>query len=450
MRSNRRQGVLIAVVGVLGVASGAAISSAVDSGLPRISSQSYERPPTESTTTTTIAAPSTTTTSTSTGLVWGYDATPPSASRQRLGFYEASTDPIYQTQVRRVASAEGTRFNRNDYSRRQAENSDGTAFLTYHGSATYHVYQRSDGALLRQLDMAPGAYPYWHPTDPDRLRHVADKNSYGGTLELLETSVSSGQTTVLADLTSRIQASFPTAKYMNDRAEGSPSRDGSRYAFIVFDGDEQRVGIVSYDLSTDTVLGTAPLETGVGELDWVSASPTGNYVVAGYWDAAYVYDLDMSNRRLLVAAGEHSDIALGADGVDTYVYIDFTAGPNGGWLVAVNMATLQATRIFDVYDDANTSIHISGKGYDKPGWVVISTYNCKDPGAWSCEKVMAVELAPQGRVLNLAHTYNCGDNYWTETHAVVNESFTRIYFNSDSGSCGMDAEVHELQVPAFN
>ena len=33
---------------------------------------------------------------------------------------------------------------------------------------------------------------------------------------------------------------------------------------------------------------------------------------------------------------------------------------------------------------------------------------------------------------------NCGDNYWTETHVVVNRSFTRIYFNSDAGSRGID------------
>ena len=117
--------------------------------------------------------------------------------------------------------------------------------------------------------------------------------------------------------------------------------------------------------------------------------------------------------------------------------------------MAHDLETGEATRIFDIYDDANTSIHISGKGYDRPGWVIASTYNCKVPGAWSCEKVMAVELQPNGRILQLAHTHNCGDDYWTETHAAVNRDFTRVYFNTDSGSCGMDAEVMEITVPAF-
>jgi hypothetical protein len=46
---------------------------------------------------------------------------------------------------------------------------------------------------------------------------------------------------------------------MIDRAEGSPSVDGDRYAWIVYNGNEDIVGVVSYDLGTDTVLGTLPL-----------------------------------------------------------------------------------------------------------------------------------------------------------------------------------------------
>jgi len=142
-------------------------------------------------------------------------------------------------------------------------------------------------------------------------------------------------------------------------------------------------------------------------------------------------------------------MALAADGTDSYVYIDFSADRDGGWLVAVDLATLQRTRLVDLYNDANTSIHVSGKGYDRPGWVVVSTYNCKVPGAWSCEKVMLVDIGGTDRAYDLAHTYNCGDGYWTETHAVVNRSFTRVYFNSDAGSCGIDAEVYELTLPAL-
>ena len=206
------------------------------------------------------------------------------------------------------------------------------------------------------------------------------------------------------------------------------------------------MGMISYDLATDEVLGTAELPEGT---DWVSASPTGKYVVASAESGTYVYDADLTNQRLLTEASEHSDIALSADGRDAYVYIDFeSSSETAGFLTSVDMDSLERTKLFDAYDSANTSMHISGKGYDKPGWVVVSTYNCSAKGAWTCEKVMAVEL-DGGRILNLAHTYNCGEDYWTETHAVVNRSFTHVYFNSDGGSCGMDAEVYRLDVPTF-
>ena len=384
-------------------------------------------------------------------LVWGQDDTPPSPSWTKPGLYQPYRDPVYGLDLQRVTTADGTRFDRNTYSRRQAENTDGTLFLTYHGNAEYRVYNRSDGSLLRALDIGPGAEPQWHPTEADTMRHIAGDNASIGDLAYYETNVRTGQRTQIADLTARIQARYPAALYLQDRDEGSPSADGNRSAWILYDGSENPIGLVHYDLASDRILGMADIYDGAGRLDWVSTSPSGRYVMAGHAEGTYVYDADLQNRREVYNGADHSDIAIAADGRDTYVFQNFGSDADAGWLVAVDLETLARTRLFDLYGtDGNTSIHISGKGYNKPGWVLVSTYNCKVPGAWSCEKVMAVELAPQGRVLNLAHTYNCGDNYWTETHAVVNRDFTRVYFNSDGGSCGIDAEVYLIDLPSFS
>lgn len=379
-----------------------------------------------------------------------FDATPPASDWTKPALGGTFTDPVYGTQVRRVTSADGTRFDRNTYSRRQAENADGTLFFTYHGEAEYRVYNRVTLDLVRVLDIHPDGEPQWHPTDADLVRSVAGPNSYSGDLRWYETSVNTGATTVIADLTARIQARFPNALYMKDQAEGSPSADGNRMAWTIFSDAEEPVGIVSYDLATDQILGLFDLADSpadAGPLDWVSMSPTGTYVMAGHWNATLVYNADLSNERRVNNKGDHSDIALSAEGTDSYVYIDFSADRDGGWLVAVDLTTLERTRLVNLYDDANTSVHVSGKGYDRPGWVVVSTYNCKELGAWSCEKVLLVDISRTNRIYDLAHTYNCGDDYWTETHAVVNRSFTRVYFNSDGGSCGIDAEVYELTLP---
>lgn len=381
-----------------------------------------------------------------------FDATPPSAAWTKPAVGKPYVDPIYETQLRRLTSADGTRFNRNTYSRRQAENADGTLFMTYHGEAEYRVYERVSLELVRILGVHPDGEPQWHPSNADLVRSVAGPNAYVGDLRWYETSVRSGTTSVIADLTTRIVDRFPTALYMKDQAEGSPSADGNRMAWTIFDTNERPIGIVSYDVSNDQILGFLDLADApddAGPLDWVSMSPTGDYVMAGHWNATLVYEADLTNGRRVNNKGDHSDIALAADGTDRYVYIDFSADRDGGWLVAVDLTTLERTRLVDLYDDANTSIHVSGKGYDRPGWVVVSTYNCKVAGAWSCEKIMLVDIGGTGRIYDLAHTYNCGDGYWTETHAVVNRSFTRVYFNSDAGSCGIDAEVYELTLPVI-
>ncbi len=383
------------------------------------------------------------------GLVWGYDTTPPDPTWSRPPLREKRFDPVYGTQVRRRSDATGTRFNRNTYSRRQAESSRGKLFLTYHGDAEYHV-TRLNGKHVATLDIHPDAEPQWHPVAQRFLRYLDGPNASTGSLKLNQVNVVKDTKVVLADLTSRAQAVWPDATYMKDRAEGSPSADGFRHAWIVYNSAEQPLGIISYDLKTNTVLGTRNLRTNVGALDWVSMSPTGEYVVAGYGRGTYVYDADLRNERRINQKADHSDIALNNQGRDTYVYIDFSSGPNAGWLVATDLDDLDETRIFDIYAGGNTSIHISGKGYDKPGWVVASTYNCKDDTNWTCNKIFAVELEPNGRILNLAHTYNCGDSYWTEPHAVVNRTFTKVWFNSDGGSCGIDAEVYQLRLPDFD
>ncbi len=382
-------------------------------------------------------------------LVLGADPRAPSSSWSKPAVLEPQPDPVYGLPVTRMTSAEGTRFNRNTYSRRQAENADGTAFVTYHGEAEYRVYSTATGEQIAATDIHPDGEPQWHPTNPDRIRHVTGPNASVGSLTLLETTISTGTTTTLVDLTDRIQARFPDALYMIDRAEGSPSADGTRYAWIIYNDDENPIAIVSYDLAADEILGSVPVDPSVEfRLDWVSASPTGDFVMASFWEGTVAWDADMTNERLIFAGAEHSDIALGPTGNDTYVYIDFTASQNGGWIVAVDLVTGETRRYVDLYDNANTSIHFSGKAYDKPGWVVASTYNCKEPGAWSCEKVFALNLA-DGAIVNLAHTYNCGNEYWTETHAVTNSDLSRVYFNSDGGSCGIDAEVYRIDVPAL-
>lgn len=78
-------------------------------------------------------------------------------------------------------------------------------------------------------------------------------------------------------------------------------------------------------------------------------------------------------------------------------------------------------------------MHISAKGFNKLGWAVISTFGGVE-GAWTYRKIYALEPVDNGRIANLAHTYNCADTYFQETQAVVNRDFSGLYFNSTSNN----------------
>ena len=343
-------------------------------------------------------------------LSTGIDASAPDGNWEKPALLEQRVDPAYGTPVTRLTSAAGTRFDRNTYSRRNPENVDGSLFFTYHGDATYNVYGVADGDLVTVTEIHPDGEPQWHPSDPNRLRFLAGDDASSGELVLYETDVRTGLVTAIADLSEPLTAQYDDALYLSDRAEGTPSQDGNRYAWLVYDDEEDPIAVVTYDLSNNSLGGVLDIsETPGGRTDWVSVSPTGENVVLSGESGVFAYDFNLTNSRQLHDKAEHSDIALSASGDDVYVHVDFSAdSPTAGWVVARNLQTGQTTRFFDLYDNANTSIHFSGKAYDAPGWVVASTYNCKEDFAWSCEKVFAFNI-DTGEIVNLAHTYNCGE-----------------------------------------
>ena len=334
----------------------------------------------------------------------------------------------------------------------QIENADGTLVLTYHGEGEYRVVDLETLQSVASLPIALDDEPNWNPTEPRRIRHLSGTDAGRGSLQLLEYDLDSGQDVVIADLTDRVTDVWDDASFMFSRRLSSVGSAGSRFAWAVFDGDGQALGLVSYDLANDTVLGTTVVDASLGDIAGITMSVNGSFVVVNHQFATVVYDADLGNGRQINATRESDAVAIDAGGNDVYVYIDFdSTSDDAGWLMSVDLATLARTRLVDLFADANTSIHISGSGTDVPGWALVSTFDCKVDGAWSCNKLAAIELLEDGRVLNLAHTHNCGADFWTQTAATVNRSFTRAWFNSDGGSCGTDAEIYEVTIPeGFN
>jgi len=410
--------------------------------------------------------------SNSQGLVWGKDTTPLSSDWIKPALNQPYIDPAYGATIRCVSETNGERFNRNKYSRIQNENADGSYFFTYYGNARYRVYKRETLEFIRELNIHPDSELQWHPSDPNKIRHLNGANTEQDSLKLYETDVATGRTGVIADLTDQIRAIFPAATEMYDSDEGSPSKEGNRYAWMIGDINGNLLGFVTYDLSTHSILGSlGNIPENIGEVDWVSVSPSGEYMIASSADkynrdvvtneGTYVFKVDFSDytnftsANLIFNAAEHSDIGIAKDGNDMYIYINFDSNSeDAGWIMGYNLKTKSYSHLVNIWDDgANTSMHISAKGFNKPGWAVISTYGGVE-GAWTYRKVYALELVDNGRIANLAHTYNCADTYFQETQAVVNRDFSRVYFNSTSNQCGyiedeFHTEVYSIDVPAF-
>ncbi len=121
----------------------------------------------------------------------------------------------------------------------------------------------------------------------------------------------------------------------------------------------------------------------------------------------------------------------------------------------LDLASGNVTPLFPI-DFSHTSIgfHFSGCAYQRPGWVVVSTYD-GDPGSytWMDDQVFAVELKAGGRVFRLAHTHSLVDedqehDYWAEPHASVNQDVTRILFTSNWGRSGTgEVDVYLIELP---
>jgi len=361
----------------------------------------------------------------------------------------AFSEPAYQTCEVRLTdhAAEGlATFARQDYSRRQSFNADNTRVLIYSITGHWHVYDANSYQFVKTLNgPAADAEIQWHATNPDVLYYVPT-NGVG--MQVLELTVSTGATRTMGNLGARLKARWPSANAAWTKSEGSPSADGRYWCLMVDNSSWGSVGVVTWDRDTDTILGY--LDTNGDRPDHVSMSPSGNYcVVSG--DSArgtVAYSRDFKTQRKLLAKSEHSDIALDAAGDDIYVSVDYST--NEGDVFMVNLRTGARTTLFPSYVNGTaTAFHFSGKAYKKPGWVVISSYG--DYGSagkqWLHRKVMAVQLAANPKIYNLAHHRSYVGDYWAEPQASVSRDFSRVIFNSDWGKSGTDIDAYMIALP---
>lgn len=383
----------------------------------------------------------------------------------------AYADPQYGSCVTRASNASklGVGWVRSQYSRRQAFNADDSLYLVIARYGRWFVHDTDTTEIVRELEIAgANAEPQWHPANPDILYYFEND----GGLTIRSYNVRTDEQKVVADfrdvesingypgLTSITQI-WPGAARAWTRQEGSPSRDARYWGLAVETSGGTGLGLITYDMETDTITGVYDYATdggGVPGPDHVSMSPSGKYIVPSWADpdcgttlgtlhnpcSVMAFTRDFSKAVGLVRSSPHSDIGIDANGREAIVVSNYITG----WVEMVDLATGEKTNLWNMYINGNsTAMHISAKNFAKPGWVLISTYMEKTSGGWYADKIMAVEMTANPRILNLAHTYNTTTGYWSEVHATVNRDFTKILFNSNWRSGGEDMDVYMIKLP---
>lgn len=404
-------------------------------------------------------------------LVEGEDRTASKSGFAKPAKGKPYNDPAYGSCVVRATNADGeglTIFARNDYSRRQPFNADDSRFLAYtRGTETWHLYDTETLEYVRHIDLGGKLVePQWHPTHPDVLYVFPE----GGGMTIIEINVKTGNSNVITDFRDvqeinghsgkSIKDIWPTAARVSTRSEGSPSADARYWGLMVMNSSGKGLGIITYDMLSDTITGVYDFATdggGVSAPDHLSMSPSGDYVVPSWVSpecgsqlgtlnkpcGLMSFSRDFSSATGLAQRTSHSDTGVDANGNDVIVAANY----HSGWVEMWDLATGQQSRLWQIYINGNsTAMHVSARSFNKPGWALISTYHEKSRnGDWFERKIMAVEMKANPRILNIAHTYSKHGGYFSEPHAAVNRDFTKIMFNSNWGT-GNDDDVDAYMI----
>jgi hypothetical protein len=373
-------------------------------------------------------------------------------------------DPVFGTCLVRVTDRnadlppdDASRGMKNEYSRVQSFNADGSLALVRSIEAEWYVYDTVSFLPLGRLP--PVTEPRWDALDP-QLVYDSDET------RLMAYNVETGEGTLIRDFANDLPGQSLSAVWTH--YEGRPSVDTRYWGLVAEDGDWTPVAFLVYDRLEDQVVvrdmrGVPGIED---DVDHVTISPLGTYFLASFdrscehgqaGDDAHpcglmVYDRDLRDGRSLLRIIGHYDTALDAQGREVIIYQDIDTDH----ISMLDLESGAVTPLWPIdYTYTPIGLHFSGLAYDRPGWALVSTHSGGYPDAftWMDDQVFAVELKAGGRVVRLAHTHSLVDedqehDYWAEPHASVNHDFTRILFTSNWGRSGTEeVDMYLIELP---
>jgi hypothetical protein len=340
----------------------------------------------------------------------------------------------------------GQRYYRHYYSKQQPWNSDSTRLmLSIDPDRVYFL----DGKTFAHLWTATNVpnYTKWSNSDPDLM--------YG-------TLYSAGAFVKYTPSTGAIQTlrtfSGFTSLFLG-MGEGNLSND-DRYAPLI---GEYATGftVIIYDTVNNVEVSRKDFPgVSVANLDWVSMSQSGKYVVVNIKDHATgmayydVYDTQMNYlRRLNAFAWGHADFGYDSMGNEVIVYGQYVGG-KGVLLMATRLAdnTVQQ-QLPGISESAGiymaSNYHISCRNIDRPGYCYVSNFAFgAEFNAYMFHEVFALKLDGSGSVEMFSQDFGAplplvDLSYFRESQVVPSRDGSLALFSSDWGDPSSTAIIYD-------
>jgi hypothetical protein len=344
-------------------------------------------------------------------------------------YLKSYVDPMFKTTVTRITGVSGSdipningkwaAIARHHYSKDAAWNCDQSIlFLERHQGNPSALFL--DGTTYQPLygRKEPGTETRWHPKKPGIMVFVKDN--------LI------GYWDVRQDTTQIAVGFSGYSDFHIGPWEGNLSRDGRR---IVIEGRKGKDHIAfAYDFEEGRKYPDLILND-VSDVDWVSISASGNYIVLNGQiqgqtsDQTQVYDLAGNKVGSLWeqhGRPSHYDLTIDEGGDDIAVGSS-RSGADDGRVIKRRLSDGKVT----VLTPGGYASHTSTRNVNRPGWAYV-TYQHRGP-TWPpyWDEVDAVKLDGSMMVERIAKLHTKRTDYLTESHAVPSPDGNRVLWASD-------------------
>ncbi len=319
-----------------------------------------------------------------------------------------------------------------EYAKIQPWNSDGSIYKFL----SVAIYNANTHKIIREL---PGGkiWPcYWSNTNPDLLysfRVDGSIKTYSvstNTVTEMNTDLKNYEVVKLGPGEANIDK--------NDKYVALVGKKGIDMDIIIFDLQLNQI------VHIETFVGAWGNSNKVPEnIDWVSVSQSGNYVVI-MWNhntssvdnpfnnhyGIEVYNtIDMQYLRRIADYGNHGDLGYAQDGNE--VLVQFW-GPTG----TLNMFYLNGNGrvVLSTNYDFDGEGHVSCRNINRPGYAYVSQDYQEDSG-----QIIAVKLDNSGLVEHFGHHFSSGRAYLKSPMPVPSPNGDKIMFKSDFGDSTSNA-----------